>query len=127
MAVEPQEYEDDPIIAALGITQAMRPEIPPMDVVYGYYQSIQSTPPKFRLYLPTFSMYMEGPQGRIIRKGKGNLERSRLTLNAQGNYEDDITIGYTSLFPQEDTEPAAPTHMALYAAYQYAKTTPWHA
>lgn len=122
MAVEPQEYEDDPIIAALGITQAMRPEVPPMDVVYGYYQK---TPPTFRLYLETWGMYMECPLGRLILKGKASRNRSQLHLNAQGNYEEDVTIGFTSLAREEDTE-AETTHMALYAAYQYPKTTPWH-
>lgn len=123
MAVEPQEYEDDPIIAALGITQAMRPVIPPMDVVYGHYQK---TPPTFRLYLETFTMYMECPLGRLLQKGKGSRNRSQLVLNADGNYEDDITIGYTSLAREENTTESEPTHMALYAAYAYQKTTPWH-
>ena len=122
MAVEPQEYEDDPIIAALGITQAMRPEVPPMDVVYGYYQK---TPPTFRLYLETFTMYMECPLGRLLQKGKDPRNRSQLVLNAEGNYEEDITIGFTSLAREEGTE-AEPTYMALYTKYEYEKTTPWH-
>lgn len=134
MAVEPQEYEDDPIIAALGITQAVRPVIPPIDVVYGHYQK---TPPNFRLYLETFTMYMECPLGRLLLKGKGSRNRSQLVLNAEGHYEEDVTIGYTSLAPQEDWGTAEPTNIALgmgvqvdealYAMYAYAKTTPWHA
>jgi hypothetical protein len=123
MAVEPQEYEDDPIIEALGISESVRPVIPPIDVVYGYYQR---TPPTFRLYLETFGMYMECPLGRLLLKSKASRSRSQLYLNAQGNYQDDITIGFTSLAAQEDTQETASTHMALYARYEYAKTTPWH-
>lgn len=123
MAVQPQDYEDDLIIAALGITGAVRPVIPPLDVVYGHFQR---TPPTFRLYLETFGMYMECPLGRLLLKGKAGENRSKLYLNAEGNYEADVTIGFTSLGAQEDTESMAPTHMAMYAKYDYAKTTPWH-
>ena len=114
MAVESQQYEDDPIIAALGITQEARPAVPPVDVVYGHYQQ---TPPTFRLYLETFSMYMEGPLGRLLFKGKGSGDLSKLYLRADGDYEDDITIEFTGL---------GSTVGALDARYFYAKTTPWH-
>ena len=123
MAVDPQEYENDPIIEALGITEDARPVVPPVDVVYGHFQRI---PPKFRLFLETWGLYMEGPLGRLLLKGKASKNRSQLVLRADGNYPDDITIGFTSLAGEVGTEPAAPTHMALYRTAPYAKTTPWH-
>ena len=122
MSVDAQEYEDDPIIAALGISQDARPVIPPLDEVYGHYQE---TPPTFRLYHETLTMYMEGPLGRLAHKGKGTRCRSKLYVRADGNYDADITIGYTSLFG-EGPAPTESTHRALYADYTRAKTTPWH-
>jgi hypothetical protein len=121
MAVEPQEYEDDPIVAALGITQDV-PFIPPMDRVFGYFQKV---PPNFRLFLKTLACYMEGPLSRIAHKGSVSCHGSELWLRTNGNYEDDITI-VCMVDPGETMQPVEPTYKALYASYAYAKTTPWH-
>jgi hypothetical protein len=125
MAVEPQEYEDDPIIAALGLTQEI-PTIPPMDKVFGYFQKMdREVPPKFRLFLKTFECYMEGPMSRVAHKGPASCNGSELWLRTNGNYPDDITIVCT-VEPGEAMQPVQPTHMAFYASYAYPKTTPWH-
>lgn len=121
MAVEPQDYEDDPIIAELGITQEV-PVIPPMDIVYGFFQKV---PPNFRLFLKDMACYMEGPLSRIARKGPVSCHGSELRLRTNGNYEDDITIVCTVEIG-EAMQPVEPTYKTMYAMYTYAKTTPWH-
>ncbi len=121
MAVEPQDYQDDPIIAELGITQEV-PVIPPMDTVYGFFQRV---PPNFRLFLKDFACYMEGPLSRIAHKGPVSSQGSELRLRTNGNYEDDITIVCT-VQPGRAMEPVEPTQQFLYAMYAYPKTTPWH-
>lgn len=122
MAAETQNYEDDPIIAALGITQDLRPVILPVDIVYGYFQNVGND---FRLIHKDFGIYMQTQQARIKIKDKAK-GGSRLVLRADGNYEEEVKIGYTSLAGEEESGPPETTHRALYAAYTYAKTTPWH-
>ncbi|HET9333804.1 MAG TPA: hypothetical protein VFQ21_09500 [Gemmatimonadota bacterium] len=121
MAAE-QNYEDDPIIAELGISQDARPVIPPVDIVHGHFQVVGSD---FRLYHKYFGMYMQTKQSRIKRKEvlKG---RSKLHLRADGNYEGEVIIGYTSLAGVGEGTIEASAPQALYAAYAYPKTTPWH-
>lgn len=117
MAAEPQNYDDDPIIAALGITQNLRPVIPPVDIVYGYFQNVGSD---FRLYHKDLGMYMQASAARIKQKSpEGN--RSRLVLLADGDYEQEVVI--ESLIVEEE---GGTTTQALYTTYARAKTTPWH-
>jgi hypothetical protein len=121
MAVEQQSFEDDPIIAALGLTQEI-PTIPPMDKVFGYFQQLA---PKFRLFRKTFDCYMEGPMSRIAHKGPVSCNGSELWLRTNGNYPDDIEIVCT-VESGEPMVPVEPTYQAMYLSYAYPKTTPWH-
>ena len=115
MAAEPQNYEDDPIIAALGITLDRRPVIPPVDIVFGYFQNAGSD---FRLIHKNLGMYMQASASRIKQKSpEGN--RSRLVLLADGDYEQEVVI-------ESLVEEGGTTTQALYTNYTMAKTTPWH-
>ena len=118
MAAETDNYEDDPIIAALGITQDIRPAIPPVDIVFGHFQKVGSD---FRLYHKDLGMYMQASAARIRQKSPAG-NRSRLVLLADGNYEQEVVI--VSLVVDE--EEGGTTYRALYTDYARAKTTPWH-
>jgi hypothetical protein len=123
MAAEMQDYEDDPIIAALGITQDLRPVVPPVDLVYGYFQNVGDD---FRLVHKDFGIYMQTQKARIKLKDKVKDNGTRLVLRADDDYENHVKIGYTSLAGEQQSGASEPTHRALYAAYAYPKTTPWH-
>lgn len=124
MAVENQDFANDPIVDALGITLDAHPVIPPVDVVRGHFQS---DAPNFRLYLENWGMYMQTTLDRIKMKVTlPSQMMSVLVLRADGNYEDDVIIGYTRRPGEEAFTPSQPTHMMLYKAYEYPKTTPWH-
>ena len=116
MAAEQQSYEDDPIIADLGITLDRRPVIPPVDIVFGYFQNDGAD---FRLYHKDWGMYMQASAARIKQKSPAG-NRSRLVLLADGNYEQEVVI--ENLVEEE----GGTTTKALYTTYTMAKTTPWH-
>jgi hypothetical protein len=123
MAAEMQEYEDDPIIAALGITQDARPVVPPIDIVYGYFQNVGDD---FRLYRKEIAIYMQTQKARIKFKDKVKDNGTRLVLRADDDYEKHVKIGYTSLAGEQESGAPEPMHRALYARYAYETTTPWH-
>jgi len=127
--IEDAQYEDDPIIAALGLTPELAPVIPPVDRVFGYFQKVES---KFRLIHGTLNLYMETDLDRILYKGPISGGKrpwpgpaSALILRADGNYPDDVRTGPIGA---ENAQTGSDDTMtrALYAAYAYEKTTPWH-
>jgi hypothetical protein len=127
--IEDAQYEDDPIIAALGLTPERAPVIPPVDRVFGYFQNVGSD---FRLIHKTLTCYMETRVDRILYKGPISGGKypapgpaSALILRADGNYPDDVKTGPTRA---ENAETGSDDTMirALYASYSYEKTTPWH-
>jgi hypothetical protein len=127
--IEDAQYEDDPIIAALGLTPELAPVIPPVDRVFGYFQKVES---KFRLIHGTLNLYMETDLDRILYKGPISGGKrpapgpaSALVLRADGNYPADVHTGRTMAESAQSSSDDTMT-TALYAAYSYEKTTPWH-
>lgn len=122
MTAEPEDYPDDPILEALGLKGVAHPEIPPHDVVVGFYEDRGAT---FRLYHKRLGMYMEVPMSRRAFRGKWKENGSVVFVRADGDYDGDVVIGFTAAAPTPEEEPEQ-VQRALYASYAYVKTTPWH-
>lgn len=134
-----QEYENDPIIAALFYKLGISPddpeaELPPLDAVHGYYQQLGQN--KFRLWLKDFTCFMQHFTERILDKSPSPYveDGTRLVLNADDGYEGELVIvcpGAPENNPGNPGSPGNPEASYGYASaefqsYMIPPTTPWH-
>lgn len=127
-----QDYESDPIVAAvfdrLGISPDDPDETPPLDAVHGYYQQLGQN--MFRLWLRDFSCFMQHVTERILFKSPSPYvtDGTMLVLDADRDYEGELVIVCPGA-PQENPGNPGPAYeyaSAEFQSYMTERTTPWH-